>query len=301
MVPTMARMPWAYNFIMKPKFMQKFMARFIGMVDSPLLSGINLHKAAEKLDINYATLENIARLSPAEKTKAVILVQDAFTSYFETPLVIDTLTLLKKLGFVPLLAPFKPNGKPLQVHGFLKAFAKAADANATQLNGIASSGIPLIGIEPAMTLAYRAEYKKVLGDNAPKVQLVQEWLAKQTDLLEGNTTQFKAADFSLLAHCTEKTNAVSSVKDWQTVFSKLGQQLKVIETGCCGMAGTYGHETSNLDTSKKIYALSWAQVVNNPVNSGKLTATGYSCRSQTQRIDNIKLPHPVQVLLQQAI
>jgi FAD/FMN-containing dehydrogenase/Fe-S oxidoreductase len=301
MIPTLAKMPWAYNLMMKPKFMQKFMARFIGMVDSPLLTGINLHKAAENLGVNYATLENIAQLTPAEKAKAVILVQDAFTSYFETPLVIDTLTLLKKLGFVPLLAPFRANGKPLQVHGFLKAFAKAADANATQLNGLASSGIPLIGIEPAMTLAYRAEYKKVLGDNAPKVQLVQEWLAKQTDSLQDNTNQFKAADFSLLAHCTEKTNAVSSVKDWQTVFNKLGQQLKVIETGCCGMAGTYGHESSNVETSKKIYSLSWAQVINNPVNAGKLTATGYSCRSQTKRIDNVKLPHPVQVLLQQLL
>lgn len=301
MVPTLAKMPWAYNLMMKPRFMHKFMARFIGMVDSPLLTGINLHKAAEKLGVNYATLENIAQLTPEEKTKAVILVQDAFTSYFETPLVIDTLTLLKKLGFVPLLAPFKPNGKPLQVHGFLKAFAKAADVNATQLNGLASSGIPLIGIEPAMTLAYRAEYKKVLGDNAPKVQLIQEWLAKQSEQLSEKTREFKTADFSLLAHCTEKTNAVSSIKDWQTIFTKLGQQLKVIETGCCGMAGTYGHESDNVETSKKIYALSWSQVVNNPTNNGKLTATGYSCRSQTKRIDNVKLPHPVQILLQQVL
>ncbi len=301
MVPTLARVPWLYNLMMKPQFMQKFMARFIGMVDSPLLTGINLHKAVEKLGVNYATLENIAQLTPAEKANAVILVQDAFTSYFETPLVIDTLKLLQKLGFVPLLAPFKPNGKPLQVHGFLKAFAKAADTNATQLNGLASSGIPLMGIEPAMTLAYRAEYKKVLGDNAPKVQLIQEWLVQQSEQLTSKVRDFKAAEFSLLAHCTEKTNAVSSVKDWQTVFTKLGQQLKVIETGCCGMAGTYGHESSNVDTSKKIYALSWSQVVNNPANTGKLTATGYSCRSQTKRIDNVKLPHPVQILLQQAV
>jgi len=301
MVPTLAKVPWAYNLMMKPQFMQTFMARFIGMVDSPLLTGINLHKAAEKLGVNYATLENIAQLTPAEKTKSVILVQDAFTSYFETPLVIDTLKLLQKLGFVPLLAPFKPNGKPLQVHGFLKAFAKAADTNATQLNGLASSGIPLMGIEPAMTLAYRAEYKKVLGDNAPKVQLIQEWLAQQSEQLTSKLRDFKAAEFSLLAHCTEKTNAVTSVKDWQTVFAKLGHQLKVIETGCCGMAGTYGHESSNVETSKKIYSLSWSQIVNNPANSGKLTATGYSCRSQTKRIDNVKLPHPVQILLQQAV
>ncbi len=301
MIPTLARVPWAYNALMKPRFMQKFMARFIGMVDSPLLTGINLHHAVAQLGVGYATLENIAQLSPDEKSRAVILVQDAFTSYFETQLVIDTLTFLKKLGFVPLLAPFKPNGKPLQVHGFLKAFAKAADANATQLNGIASSGIPLIGIEPAMTLAYRAEYKKVLGDNAPKVLLIQEWLAQQSGQLTSNLNNRMSKDFLLLAHCTEKTNAVSSIKDWQSVFRMLGQELKIIDTGCCGMAGTYGHETNNVETSKKIYALSWADVVKHPANAGKLTATGYSCRSQTKRIDDIKLPHPVQVLLQQLV
>ena len=299
MIPTLAKMPWAYNAMMKPQFMQKFMARFVGMVDSPLLTGISLHKACEKLGVHYATLENIAQLSPEQKAKAVILVQDAFTSYFETPLVIDSLRLLQKLGFTPLLAPFKPNGKPLQVHGFLTAFAKAADANATQLNGLASSGIPLVGIEPAMTLAYRAEYKKVLGDNAPKVLLVQEWLAQHTDVYQEKAAQLKASEFSLLAHCTEKTNAAGSIKDWQTLYSALGQKLTIIETGCCGMAGTYGHEAQNVETSKKIYALSWTKVVNNPANANKLTATGYSCRSQTKRIDNVKLPHPLQVLLQQ--
>src|SRR5690606_24397510 len=107
--------------------------------------------------------------------------------------------------------------------------------------------------------------------------------------------------FSLLAHCTEKTNAVSSIKDWQVIFNKLGQELNVIDTGCCGMAGTYGHESNNVETSKKIYALSWADVVRSPANAGKLTATGYSCRSQTKRIDNVSLPHPVQVLLRQSM
>lgn len=299
MIPTLAKVPGLYNALIKPKFMQKIMAKVVGMVDSPALSGINLHTICQQLDAPYATLENIAQLTPAQKAKAVIVVQDAFTSYFETPLVVDTLILLQKLGFTPLLAPFKPNGKPLQVHGFLKAFAKAADANATQLNGLASSGIPLIGIEPAMTLAYRGEYKKVLGENAPPVLLIQEWLAKQTDHLATQNAPLRSGEFLLLAHCTEKTNAPSSIKEWQLLFSQLGQRLTLLDTGCCGMAGTYGHETANLEMSKKIYQLSWADVVNNPANQGKLTATGYSCRSQINRIDHVKLPHPVQVLLAQ--
>lgn len=301
MIPTLARVPWLYNAAMKPRFMQTLMAKVAGMVDSPLLSGINLTSELAKLNIKFATLENIADLSSGQKQTAVIFVQDAFTSYFETPVVLDSLKMLQTLGFTPLVAPFKPNGKPLQVHGFLKAFAKAADTNATSLNGLASSGIPLIGLDPAMTLAYRGEYKKLLGENAPKVMLIQEWLMQQKDSLGQQAGKFRSGDYSLLAHCTEKTNAVSSSKEWQTVFALLGQSLQVIETGCCGMSGTFGHEAANVETSKKIYNLSWSEVVKNPANSGKLTATGYSCRSQTKRMDNVRLPHPLQVLLGQLL
>ncbi len=299
MIPTLARVPWLYNTLMKPRIIQTIMKHVVGMVDSPLLTGINLTRELHKLNIPFATLENIAQLTPAQKQIAVIFVQDAFTSYFETPVVIDSLKMLQLLGFTPLVAPIKPNGKPLHVHGFLKAFAKAADTNATLLNGLAASGIPLIGLDPAMTLAYRGEYKKVLGNNAPDVLLIQEWLAKQTDTLSKRVGNFNRAEYSLLAHCTEKTNAVSSIKDWQTVFAQLGQGLKIIETGCCGMSGTYGHEAANVENSKKLYQMSWQQVVNDPKNQGVLMATGYSCRSQTKRVDNVQLPHPLQILLSQ--
>jgi FAD/FMN-containing dehydrogenase/Fe-S oxidoreductase len=298
MIPTLAQVPWLYNAMMKPRLVQNIMKKIIGMVDSPLLTGIDLANELQQLNIRFATTENIQTLSATEKQKAVIFVQDAFTSYFETPVVLDALTLLKILGFTPLVAPFKPNGKPLQVHGFLKAFKQAADVNATLLNSLASSGIPLIGLDPAMTLAYRSEYKKVLGDNAPKVQLIQEWLATQQAVLQSNAGKFSQKEYSLLAHCTEKTNAVNSIKEWQQVFADLGQTLKIIETGCCGMSGTYGHESANVDTSKKIYQLSWAKVVNNPALNNNLTATGYSCRSQVKRVDKTTLPHPLQALLQ---
>ncbi|MES2674905.1 MAG: FAD-binding and (Fe-S)-binding domain-containing protein [Pseudomonadota bacterium] len=299
MIPTLARVPWLYNAAMKPRVIQTIMKHVAGMVDSPLLTGINLTRELTKLNIPFATLENIAQLTPAQKQTAVIFVQDGFTSYFETPVVIDSLKMLQLLGFTPLVAPYKPNGKPLQVHGFLKAFAKAANINATLLNGLAKSGIPLIGMDPAMTLAYRGEYKKVLGNQAPNVLLIQEWLVTQKEMLGIHAKNFNTAKYSLLAHCTEKTNAVSSVKDWQTVFALLGQDLKIIETGCCGMAGTYGHEAANVENSKKLYQMSWQQVVNDPKNQGALTATGYSCRSQTKRIDNVQLPHPLQILLNQ--
>ncbi|WP_439135488.1 D-2-hydroxyglutarate dehydrogenase YdiJ [Pseudomaricurvus sp.] len=299
MIPTLARVPWLYNGLMKPAIFQKVTARLAGMVDSPLLTGVNLDTQLQQLGLRYAVAENIRELSDEDKQRSVIVVQDAFTSYFETQVVIDALKLLKSLGFNPLLAPYKANGKPLHVHGFLKAFENTANNTAEFLNTLSNTGIPLIGIEPSMTLAYRSEYQKVMGDNAPNVQLLQEWLATKTDSLAEHKDNFAEGDFKLLAHCTEKTNAAASMKDWGAIFTALGQELSMVDVGCCGMAGTYGHEAQNVATSKRIYELSWSQTVNADENQGKLMATGYSCRSQTKRIDDLQLPHPFQVLLGQ--
>lgn len=300
MVPTLARVPWLYNAVMKPKALQAVMAKTTGMVDSPLLTGISLDHACQKLGIEYASADTISQLTDTEKAKSVILVQDAFTSYFETQVVIDLLTLLKKLGFNPLLAPFKANGKPLHVHGFLKRFKQAATDNASMLKALENTGIELIGVDPSMTLAYRSEYTKVLGaDKTPQVLLPQEWLAKHMNNLEHAAHQFDKGAFKLLAHCTEKTNAAPSIGQWQQIFASLGQDLQVLNTGCCGMAGTYGHEVGNVETSKTIYQMSWSEAINAPEHKDCLVATGYSCRSQVKRIDNQQVPHPVQMLLKQ--
>ncbi|MCY1545914.1 hypothetical protein D9M68_818800 [compost metagenome] len=107
----------------------------------------------------------------------------------------------------------------------------------------------------------------------------------------------KMASYQLLAHCTEKTNAPASITQWQRVFERLGLDLSVLATGCCGMSGTYGHETRNLDTSKTIYAQSWGRLIKRHGNNGNLLADGYSCRSQVKRMEGKALPHPLQVLL----
>jgi len=159
-------------------------------------------------------------------------------------------------------------------------FHRTALKTSQKLNALANTGLPLVGLEPSMTLAYRGEYAKVAGEGSseptPSVLLIQEWLAQHCDHLEKQQTN-TSNTYQLLAHCTEKTNASSSINDWKRVFSALGHTLNTIDVGCCGMAGTYGHETQNIDMSKHIYSLSWSEVVNNPKNNDNLVASGFSC------------------------
>ncbi|NKE31422.1 hypothetical protein FVP46_07820, partial [Mycobacterium tuberculosis] len=123
--------------------------------------------------------------------------------------------------------PLAPNGKALHVQGFLRAFERAAIRNATQLAALARSGVALVGLDPAMTLTYRQEYLKVTGlTDVPKGALPQEWLLQ--GLPEAGTgagAGVVPASYRLLPHCTEKTNAPDSGKQWAQVFARRGLRL----------------------------------------------------------------------------
>ena len=111
---------------------------------------------------------------------SVVVVQDAFTSFYDTQVLLDLLDLLLLLGIRPWLTRFRPSGKPLHVQGFLGRFEKVAGDTAEYLSRLAASGVDLIGVDPSMTMTYRSEYAQALpGRDLPRVHLVQEWLAGQ--------------------------------------------------------------------------------------------------------------------------
>ncbi|HWD32118.1 FAD-binding and (Fe-S)-binding domain-containing protein [Pseudomonas caricapapayae] len=292
-IPYLAYAPGLYNAVMGSKWVSKLLERHVGMLDSPLISRYNLQATLTRCNVRMASIPALRELTPAQRERSIVLVQDAFTRYFETPVLAAFIDLAYRLGHRIYLAPYSANGKPLHVQGFLGAFNKAAIRNARQLSALADCGVPLVGLDPAMTLVYRQEYQKVpgLGD-CPKVLLPQEWLV---DVLPEQPTR-ATTTYRLMAHCTEKTNVPASTRQWEQVFARLGLKLSTEATGCCGMSGTYGHEARNQETSKTIFEQSWAGKLD---KEGEALATGYSCRSQVKRQADRTLRHPLEVLLQQ--
>lgn len=274
----------------------RILIRKLGMVDSPMLARQTPLSAAARLGIGIVREEDIAGLDEQERKRSLIIVQDAFTSYFETDTFAAILECLQKLGFRVWLMPFHPNGKPLHVHGFLDQFRKTATTHSRVLSSYARFGVPLVGIDPSMTLAFRAEYQKYVGPDVPMVMLLQEYLAQRTEQFTAGPPPETDQKVTLLGHCSEKTNVNGSMADWQHIFSALGIALNVENVGCCGMAGTYGHESRNRATSRKIYELSWHQKIRMLKDSSVMLATGYSCRSQVKRFDNQCVMHPLEYL-----
>ncbi|MFJ2335544.1 FAD-binding and (Fe-S)-binding domain-containing protein [Pseudomonas protegens] len=294
-IPYLARVPRLYNGIIGSGMVGAFLRRVAGMVDSPLLSLLNFDDVCRRWKVRVASPALLEGLDEAQRKRSVILVLDAFTRYFETPLLADWIELISRLGFEVYIAPFAANGKPLQVQGFLKAFEQAAHFNARSLRELHQYQIPLVGLDPAMTLVYRQEYVKTLGeDQAPAVLLPQEWLV---EVLVQSAVSADEGTYYFLPHCTEKTNEPGSVGLWQTIYARVGLRLQVQASGCCGMSGTYGHETQNAETSEVIYRQSWGPLVARLNGAGRLLADGYSCRSQVKRKDGQLVQHPLQALL----
>jgi Fe-S oxidoreductase len=151
-----------------------------------------------------------------------------------------------------------------------------------------------------MVLCYRDEYSKILGDQRGdfNVLLAHEWLLSFTkqDQMFKDAANASSQTYKLFSHCTEKTALVNSENEWTEIFKHFGLTLEKVSVGCCGMAGTYGHEKSNLENSKGLFELSWQPKIAE-LEPEQILATGFSCRSQVKRLADLKAKHPVEALL----
>ncbi len=86
--------------------------------------------------------------------------------------------------------------------------------------------------------------------------LVHEWLPKA--LTSDARPDLGGEPWYLFGHCTEVTALPAATKQWADIFAHFGAKLENVSVGCCGMAGTYGHEVKNHANSLAIYALSSA-------------------------------------------
>lgn len=287
--------PKMFNDIFNTQFVRAGLANIIGFADTPVISSLNLRRELNKRNAPEFNLKEMQNLTDEEKTKSVCIVQDIFTSLYDTHVVLSLYDLLTTLGYKVFIAPFKVNGKPSHVKGFLKYFSKQANKATKLYNKITDLGIDMVGIDPAMTLVYRDEYKKYLKEDMKfKVKMIQEWLYGQLPNLPKVSTKY-SSKINIFNHCTEKSLSPISIDQWLKVLEHFGIDAEAVKVGCCGMSGSFGHEVKHLETSKKIYNLSWKNKIEQLgiINS---VATGFSCRCQIKRLAGHTIKHPIELL-----
>lgn len=292
----MAKLPRLFNALTRWAPVTAALRHVVGIVDTPALAVDNAHFGLAQ--------RNIARLDPrapsipdADREHAVIIVQDAFTSFYHPSVLYALCDLVQALGGRPFVLRFFENGKGRHVKGFLSAFRRVASQGRDVLSRAAKLGVPLVGIDPAVVLTYRDEYPAALGAEAIdfRVLLPQEWLVEKLDALAAHSRPPSDITYALMGHCTERTAVTHSGKTWQRVFAACGLRVEDVAVGCCGMCGAYGHERVHQTESRGIYEQSWQRRLRDR-DPATVMATGFSCRSQIERFDGHHVRHPVEVL-----
>lgn len=304
--PLLARYPRLANGLTHNLLSRWLMKRTMGYVDAPRLSVPNIDMRWRQRNWPAYSAEQLADLDSRQRDKMVVIVQDPFTSFYEAELVEAFGQLAEKLGYTPILLDFIGNGKAQHVKGFLREFQHTAEQVTAQLQILAELKLPMVGLDASTVLCLADEYQTyVPAAKNFRVQLVQDWLGQHLEALsELRREAVSDHEYVLLTHCTEQTAVPAASDNWQRLFSAVGMRLQPQATGCCGMAGTYGHELPNQANSKKLYELSWADKVAQ-VQAERLLVTGFSCRSQVKRMTAVekgnlqRARHPLQVLAEQ--
>jgi len=287
--PLMARLPRLSNAIMFNPFARWFAERLFGLIHLPHFARNNIHQFKRHM----CDLNDLHQLGEVERTSTVLLLQDPFTSFFDENTLSSSIQVLEAMGKNVRILPFIPLGKAQHVKGMLTSFELCARSALAQLQKLAAFELPIVCLESTQTLMFRQEYAGFSAQYPlPKIWAIHEYLASQEIL----TRATASSPVYLFSHCSEKTQMGASVEQWQLVFKKFGMELKPVATGCCGMAGSYGHELEHKIESQTLWQQSWADSLSLAASKGHVCASGFSCRQQTLAMASVPIASPLQLL-----
>jgi len=257
----------------------------LGLVDLPAIS----RRGLRALGHPVVAPERIG--ADARDDRTVLVLEDGFTATFDTDAVAATCDGLAALGYRPVIVAMPPGSKASHVKGMRRRFTRLARRQAAALRAIATHGLPMIGVDPAFVLMTRSELREIETD-LPRVLLVQEFLGERRaagDVWPA-APEGGARAQRLMVHCTEASAVPQSLKLWQEIFAALKLPVRPTATGCCGMAGLFGHEARHQAISRDLFQASWAAPV---AGETEVLATGFSCRCQVERLSEARAAHPM--------
>lgn len=190
--------------------------------------------------------------------------------------------VLEAAGFQVLVPkPWLCCGRPLYDYGMLDTAERWLRRILRTLKTEIEQGIPVVGLEPSCVAVFRDEMRGLMPhDNDARR------LAGQTFLFSEFLQRF-APDFRpphlgrhaiLHGHCHQK--ALFGMAADQELLSRIGIDHHLLDSGCCGMAGSFGYERDKYTISQQIGELVLLPAVRQATIDTLIVTDGFSCREQ---------------------
>ena len=233
--------------------------------------------------------------------KDVVLFSDTFTNYNYPELGKDAVKVLEYLGYNVIVPNTACCGRTMMSAGMLDKASHNARNNLEILYPYLERGIKVVGIEPSCILGFRDEYKDLLA-NDPRANLlseasmlIEEFVLHAVD--EGSRFDLAKRPGRVLfqGHCHQKAMVGTSVA-MELLNSIDGCLPEEIDSGCCGMGGSFGYEKEHFDISMQIGEKSLFESIRALDNEVQIVSEGVSCRQQIKDGTDKPSKHLVQLL-----
>ena len=264
------------------------------------LAGIDRRRPLPSLAAQTFT-EWFARHTPpaASPRGDVVLFNDTFTTYNVPEIARAAVGVLEAAGYRVVLVDRKCCGRPLISKGMLAEARDHARWNVERLAPYARRGVAIVGLEPSCLLTLRDETMDLVrSDDARAVArqsfLFEEFLVRERArglALSFGTNGRKAL---LHGHCHQK--ALVGTGPTVAALRWAGFEVEEVDSGCCGMAGSFGFEREHYDISIALGNRRLAPAVKAATRETEIVAPGISCRQQIQHLAGRRAKHPAEVL-----
>ncbi|MDA9728100.1 FAD-binding oxidoreductase [Candidatus Pelagibacter sp.] len=237
----------------------------------------------------------------------VILFADTFNINFENENLVYTIKVLNKFGYQAIIPSFGKDKlkRPLCCGRTYISYGQL-DKASEELNRFNDYVIqnnyidlPVVGIEPSCLLTFNDEYQTLKNVNnreqiKNKFYLLEEFILEQ--IKNNNNIKTNKFDQNVLihGHCHQKSQ--DRMKGLTDLLSELNINNKMIESSCCGMAGSFGYDSKTYEVSKKMANLSLIPAINNSDEKDFIVANGTSCRHQISDLSEKKGKHVSELL-----
>jgi Fe-S oxidoreductase len=229
---------------------------------------------------------------------AVILWADTFNNHFHPSVARAATRFLERAGWrviVPRAALCC--GRPLYDYGMLDTAKAWLETILENLRAEIRAGVPMVGLEPSCVAVFRDELCNLLPHEEDARRLSQ-----QTYVLS-EFIEKKMADVALPrlparavvhGHCHH--TAIMKMTAEEAVLRRLGIDYRLLDSGCCGMAGAFGFEKAHYDVSIQCGERVLLPAVRQADRSTLIIADGFSCKEQIAQTTHREALHLAQVI-----
>jgi FAD/FMN-containing dehydrogenase/Fe-S oxidoreductase len=234
----------------------------------------------------------------------VILWDDTFLSFNEPEIGIAAVKVLEAAGFnVEIVRARKCCGRPLISKGLLKQARSYAEHNVNLLLPYVEQGVPVVGIEPSCVATFRDEYVDLLKNDAARqvaknCLFMEEFLSDIQEQEKPNlvwSDHPEARHILVHGHCHQK--AIAGTGPLLKMLRMIpNSSVEEINSGCCGMAGSFGYEREHYEISMKCGEDRLFPAIRKADPRTRIAAAGTSCRHQIKDGTGFSAEHPIQLL-----